>query len=81
MRDGSRRSGTAAHHLAEIATRETDVTQQVVVELQQVGIGPAPFRAAEEVRDHAHLGRPIFGDFGVAAKDGAAYDAAALNGI
>lgn len=48
MRDGSRRSGAAAHHVADIATRETDVTQQVVVELHQIGIGPAPFRAAEE---------------------------------
>ena len=81
MRDGSRRSATAGHQLANVAAGETDITQQVVVELQQVGIGPAPFRATEQVRDHADFIRPIFGDFGVAATDDAAYDAAALNGI
>ena len=54
MRIGSRRSNAAVHHLANVATGEADVTQQVVVELQQVGISLPALGATEQGRDHAH---------------------------
>ena len=81
MRHGSRRSGTAAHHLAKVATREADVTQQVVVELQQVGIGLPTLGATEQGRDHAHLVVLSVLGFGVAARNEAAYAGGRLNRI
>ena len=55
MRIGSRGHSAAVHHLANVAAREADVAQEVVVELQQVGIGLPALGATEQGRDHAHL--------------------------
>ena len=54
MRDGSRRSA-AAHQLADIATGEADIAEQVVVELEQVNVGVPARRALEKGREQAHF--------------------------
>ena len=81
MRQNSRRGGAALHHLANIATGEADIAQQVVVELHEVGKGAPAGRALEQGRDQAHFQSSFFVGFGVAARNGAAYDGRALNGI
>jgi hypothetical protein len=40
--------GLAGHHAVDVGPVETDVAQQVIVELQKVTVGTALFRTAEK---------------------------------
>jgi hypothetical protein len=55
MREGSRRSRAATDHLAEVAAGEADVAEQVVVELEQVGIGAPALGALKQGGKEAHF--------------------------
>jgi hypothetical protein len=47
------------HHQMKVGAVESNVTQQMVVELQQAGVGTALIRTAEERGEDVHFDRPF----------------------
>jgi hypothetical protein len=70
----------AGHHQMEVGAVNADVAQQMVIELQEVGVGATLFRTAEKRREDVHfvvLGLGVA--VAVTAPDAAAYAPRSMN--